>query len=101
MGRSMRKRVPLMLAYGLFVALMVAVEPASADVGKEAGNLLKSWAGSLFMGVTGIMAVYFLMKRQIAEGMAFVAMAIVLGLFVLAPGEAKNIITDIWQKLGG
>ena len=52
--------------------------------------MLGGWAKSLYAGIAGIVAVMFLFNRRFAELAVFVGAAVVVGGFVLAPGDGRR-----------
>lgn len=81
---------------------LVAVEPALAassahDVGRNLGNLLKEWAGWLFGGVTALVAIPYVARRDVAGGLTFMLLAVLVGGFVLAGPTIADLIEGIYQ----
>ncbi len=94
-------RILLALAALLALALVV-VEPALAagsarDVGRNVGGLLKEWAGWLFGGVTAIVAIPYVARRDVAGGLVFALIALIVGGFVLAGPTVAQIIESIYK----
>lgn len=84
------------------VLALVVVEPALAagsarDVGRNVGGLLKEWAGWLFGGVTAIVAIPYLARRDVAGGLVFTLIALIVGGFVLAGPTVAQIIESIYK----
>jgi hypothetical protein len=71
------------------------------QVGENLGNLLGGWAKSLYAGIAGIVAVMFLFNRRFGELAVFVGAAVIVGGFVLAPGDVASAVHDIWSSLTG
>lgn len=72
----------------LLLALASTDAQAAADVkhaGKNIADTLKTWAGALFGGITGIMAIYYLTARKVGPALGFFALAMLVGGFVFAP----------------
>src|SRR5262245_25400281 len=70
-------------------------------VGENVGRLLGSWARSLYVGVTALVAIVFLLNRRFADLAVFLLAATLVGGFVLAPAEVANTIRDIWNTITG
>jgi hypothetical protein len=68
-------------------------------VGRNVGNLLGGWARSLFVGIAGIVALMFLFNRRFADLAIFAFAAVVVGGFVMAPGDVSSTIRDIWNSI--
>lgn len=92
----------LLALAGLLAIALVVVEPALAagsarDVGRNVGGLLKEWAGWLFGGVTAIVAIPYLARRDVAGGLVFTLIALIVGGFVLAGPTVAQIIESIYK----
>lgn len=92
----------LLIALILAVALVaVAAEPALAasakDIGRNLGGTLKLWAASIFGGVAAIMACVYLAQRNVAQGLVFFGLAVVLGLFVVSQTTSAHMIESFWK----
>jgi hypothetical protein len=105
------KTVWLILVAAIVAAVIVwaslmVVSPALAAgdgerVGENVGRLLAGWARSLYVGVTAIVALMFLLNRRFADLAVFVVAAVLVGGFVLAPTEVAGTIRDIWDTITG
>jgi hypothetical protein len=85
-------------------ALWLWAAPALAagdgeQVGRNVGNMLGGWARSLFVGIAGIVALMFLFNRRFADLAIFMVAAVVVGGFVMAPGDVSSTIRDIWNTI--
>lgn len=92
----------LLALAGLLAIALIVVEPALAagsarDVGRNVGGLLKEWAGWLFGGVTAIVAIPYLARRDVAGGLVFTLIALIVGGFVLAGPTVAQIIESIYK----
>jgi|SRR3954452_8784339 hypothetical protein len=86
----------------LTLALTSAAAWAAGDgerVGENVGRLLGGWARSLYVGITAIVALMFLMNRRFADLAVFIVAAVLIGGFVLAPTEVAGTIRDIWHTI--
>lgn len=81
--------------------LILAANSGGEKVGENLGHLLGGWAKSLYAGIAALVAVMFLFNRRFAELAVFVGAAIVVGGFVLAPGDVANTVHSIWSTLTG
>ena len=70
---------------------------SARDVGRNVGGLLKEWAGWLFGGVTAIVAIPYLARRDVAGGLVFTLIALIVGGFVLAGPTVAQIIESIYK----
>ena len=97
----MKYRTLTALTLAGVLALCLA-EPALAatsarDVGRNIGTLLRDWAGWLFGGVTAIVAIPYVARRDVAGGMVFALIALIVGGFVLAGPTVAQIIESIYK----
>ena len=72
---------------------------AGERVGDNLGDLLGDWAKSLYVGIAAIVALMFLLNRRFADLAIFLVAAVVVGGFVLAPGEVSDVVKGIWDSL--
>src|SRR3954453_3216181 len=70
-------------------------------VGENVGRLLGGWARNLYVGITAVVALMFLLNRRFADLAVFLVAATLGGGFVLAPNEVAGTIRDIWQTITG
>jgi hypothetical protein len=68
-------------------------------VGENLGGLLGGWAKSLYVGIAGIVALVFLLNRRFADLAVFIAAAVVVGGFVLAPNDIAATVRDLWRTI--
>jgi hypothetical protein len=68
-------------------------------VGENLGELLGGWAKSLYVGIAAIVALVFLLNRRFADLAVFIAAAVIVGGFVLAPDEIAATVRDLWRTL--
>ncbi len=104
------RATPRLVAAILLLCLLASAglaAPASAatDIqaaGRNLGNMLKTWAAAGFGGVTAIMGVFYLLSRRIAPALTFLALALIVGGFVFAPGEVSSLSSSLYKTvLGG
>src|SRR4051795_8388856 len=82
----------------LTLALTSAAALAAGDgerVGQNVGRLLGGWARSLYVGITAVVALVFLLNRRFVDLGVFVLAAVLVGGFVLAPNEVAGTIRGI------
>jgi hypothetical protein len=95
----------LLPAMAIAVVLAAAlVEPALAassakDVGKNLGDLLKTWATSIFGGICAIMACVYVGQRQVGPAMVFAGLALVLGMFVFASSGIGHLVQALAKEV--
>jgi hypothetical protein len=100
---SLRRR----LSIGLwFAAWLLVLFPSGAfasgnDVGANVGNLLKHYAGELYGGVVGIIAVVCLMNRRYVELATFLFAAVVVAWMVFDPSDIASAAEAIGKQIFG
>jgi len=70
-------------------------------VGKNLGDLLGGWSKSLYGGIAGLVALVFLLNRRFADLAVFMVAAVLVGGFVMAPGDIASTVRDIWHTVAG
>lgn len=105
-GRS-RPRVVLAgatLAVAIVLALLVA-QPAladGADVGKNAGKMLKGWAEALVFPVAALGGLGAYLKRDIGMAFSLMTITLIVGAFAYNPGNVvEDVISSLWSSLLG
>jgi hypothetical protein len=84
--------------------LLTAPALAAGDgerVGENVGDLLGGWAKSLYVGIAAVVALMFLLNRKFADLAIFILAAVVVGGFVMAPGDIAGVVRDIWHTVTG
>jgi hypothetical protein len=71
------------------------------EVGKNLGELLGGWSKSLYGGIAGLVALVFLLNRRFADLAVFMVAAVLVGGFVMAPGDIASTVRGIWHTLAG
>ena len=71
------------------------------QVGKNLGELLGGWSKSLYGGIAGLVALVFLLNRRFADLAVFMVAAVLVGGFVMAPGDIASTVRDIWHTVAG
>src|SRR3954462_3758106 len=86
----------------LWAWLLAAPVYAAGDgerMGEKVGHLLGGGAKSLYVGIAAVVALVFLLNRKFADLAVFMLAALVVGGFVMAPGEISGVVCDIWQTI--
>jgi hypothetical protein len=95
----------LLLLTGATAILVGALaEPSLAaasakDVGKNLGDLLKTWATEIFGGICAIMACVYVGQRQVGPAVVFFGLALVLGMFVFASGGVSHLVEGLAKEI--
>lgn len=99
-----RLRVAAPLAT-LVLVLVLAPEAMAAagaqSIGSNLGNLLATWARSLFSGVVALVSVVFLVNRRYNDLALFVAASVLVGGLIFSAATVANVIRAIWTTIGG
>jgi hypothetical protein len=56
---------------------------------------------SLYVGITALVALLFLLNRRFTDLALFMAAAVLVGGFVLAPTQVAGTMHDVWQTITG
>ncbi len=102
----MQRKFRTVAIFAIWVLLTAAAAPAMAkgegeQVGENLGDLLGSWAKSLYLGIAALVALVFLLHRRFADLAVFFVAATAVGGFVMAPNDIAAAIRDIWHVLTG
>ena len=99
----MRKFTLSIAAMSVFLVLAAPALAAGdgEQVGKNLGNLLGGWSKSLYGGIAGLVALVFLLNRRFADLAIFMVAAVLVGGFVMAPGDIASTVRDIWHTIAG
>jgi hypothetical protein len=114
-GSPNRFRVLLVLAVAAFGVLSLAnpalaVETAAkassaaastttADPGQNLVVWLSGWVGGLFALTIGGAGIAVAARRHVGEGLALLLVAVMVGGFVVDPGDMNTLTTAIWHKI--
>jgi hypothetical protein len=89
-------------------AIAIAIDPGVAaaasqagDVGQNLGAMLKRWVVPLFGAIAGVVALPYLLKRDVAGVVVFVLLALIVGAFVFVPDQVKTFIGNFWKQVIG
>lgn len=63
----------------------------SAAFGDNIATLIKSIIGPIFLAVVGIIAMTFLMQRQMMQFLIFIIIAVLIAAIIYVPDMIKNI----------
>ena len=98
------------ISFAIVVALAVtiaffAVDPQLAlaktsDIGKNVGDEVRSWATTLLLGVAALVSIPVLARRDVNGGLVLALLVLIVGGFVFAQSEVKDIISSLWQAIG-
>lgn len=82
------------IALGVLLLLLFAPDAFAAagdNVGKNFGDLLKKYAGEIYVGIIAIVGLIFLINKAYSQLGIFLIAAVVVGMLVVAPEDFKNL----------
>lgn len=84
--------------------LLALAEPALAAgsggaVGQNIGELLRTWAQSLFGGVVALVSILFLVNRRYNDLALFVCASLIVGGMVFSTSSVAKVIRSIWTTV--
>ncbi len=94
-----RLAAAVVVAIGALLAAPVALSGNGETVGRNLGDLLKTWVAALFTGVAALVSLIFLLNRRYNELALFVIAAVIVGGFVFAPAAVAQTIENVWSTL--
>jgi hypothetical protein len=80
-------------------AAKAATSEGSTDPGVNLVTWLSGWVGGLFALTIGGAGIAVAARRNIGEGLALLLVAVMVGGFVIDPGDMNTFTTAIWHKL--
>ena len=72
----------------------------TSDIGKNVGEEVRSWATTLLLGVAALVSIPVLARRDVNGGLVLALLVLIVGGFVFAQSEVKDIISSLWQAIG-
>lgn len=71
------------------------------NFGEKLQSELATQLGALFLLIIGVLAVFFLVKREFSKFIGFFVFALLVSVFVFAPDKIKTLGTTFWDKIFG
>jgi len=84
----------------MFVSIIVAAAPQAAISTKGLVAYLQGLFGPLFLGIVGIVALFFLFTREITRFVQFVVLAVAIAVIFYTPSIVQDLATGIADALG-
>jgi len=84
----------------MFVSVIAAAAPQAAISTEGLVKYLQSLFGPLFLGIVGIVAIFFLFTREITKFMQFLLLAIAIGVVFYVPTIVETLAKGIAAALG-
>ena len=82
------------------VQILAAAAPQAAISTQGLVTYLQSLFGPLFLGIVGIVAIFFLFTREITRFVQFVVLAIAIAVIFYTPGIIRTLAQGIASALG-
>jgi hypothetical protein len=82
------------------VSILVAAAPQAAISTQGLVNYLQSLFGPLFLGIVGIVALFFLFTREITRFVQFIVLAVAIAVIFYTPSIVQTLATGIANALG-
>jgi hypothetical protein len=81
-------------------ASVVAAPPQAAISTQGLVTYLQGLFGPLFLGIVGIVALFFLFTREITKFVQFIVLAVAIAVVFYTPGIVQTLATGIANALG-
>lgn len=82
------------------LSTIVAAAPQAAVNTEGLVKYLQGLFGPLFLGIVGIVALFFLFTREITRFMQFIVLAVLIAVVFYTPGIVQALATGIASALG-
>jgi hypothetical protein len=82
------------------VSLLAAAAPQAAINTQNLVNYLQGLFGPLFLGIVGIVALFFLFTREITKFVQFIVLAVLIAVVFYTPSIVQLLATGIANALG-
>jgi hypothetical protein len=83
----------------MFVSILAAAPQAAVNT-EGLVKYLQSLFGPLFLGIVGIVAIFFLCTREITRFVQFIVLAVAIAVVFYTPGIVQALATGIAHALG-
>jgi hypothetical protein len=82
------------------VSILAATAPQAAISTQGLVSYLQSLFGPLFLGIVGIVALFFLFTREITRFVQFIVLAVAIAVVFYTPSIVQTLATGIANALG-
>jgi hypothetical protein len=82
------------------VSLLAAAAPQAAINTQNLVNYLQALFGPLFLGIVGIVAIFFLFSREITRFVQFIVLAVLIAVVFYVPQIVETLAKGIANALG-
>jgi hypothetical protein len=83
----------------MFVSILAAAPQAAVNT-EGLVKYLQGLFGPLFLGIVGIVAIFFLFTREITRFVQFIVLAVAIAVVFYTPGIVQALATGIAHALG-
>ena len=83
-----------------YVPSLLAIDPPVALSTQGLVTYLQGLFGPLFLGIVGIVALFFLFTREITRFVQFIVLAVLIAVVFYTPGIVQALATGITNALG-
>jgi hypothetical protein len=80
-------------------ASATSAEASNSDPGLNLITWLSGWVGGLFAIAVGGAGIAVAARRHVGEGLALMLVALMVGGFIVDPGDMQSLTTAIWHKI--
>ena len=84
----------------MFVSIIAAAAPQAAISTQGLVSYLQSLFGPLFLGIVGIVALFFLFPREITRFVQFIVLAVAIAVVFYTPSIVQLLATGVANALG-
>jgi hypothetical protein len=84
----------------MFISTLAAAAPQAAINTEGLVKYLQGLFGPLFLGIVGIVALFFLFTREITRFVQFIVLAVAIGVIFYTPGIVQLLANGIAHALG-
>jgi hypothetical protein len=82
------------------VSIIAAAAPQAAISTQNLVTYLQSLFGPLFLGIVGIVAIFFLFTREITRFVQFIVLAVAIAVVFYTPSIVQTLASGIAHALG-
>jgi hypothetical protein len=82
------------------ISILAATAPQAAISTQGLVSYLQSLFGPLFLGIVGIVALFFLFTREITRFVQFIVLAVAIAVVFYTPSIVQTLATGIANALG-
>jgi hypothetical protein len=85
----------------MYLQYLASAAPEASGINTQGlVNYLQGLFGPLFLGIVGIIALYFLFTREVTRFVQFVVLAVLIAVIFYTPSIVQTLATGIANALG-